>query len=299
MLSRYVGCNGVAMTSTSLPSHHGGTPPSGILSTSPLNSGEMHSDASNLMYNGEKETDAVDAEVPDNKYIQPPEQTLQGKQEKTPLRARIRILLIDDHDVVRKGMYTILSEEEDFEVVGQANNGNEAIALARQLKPDIILLDIFLGKTNGLDLSQQIQRASADTRIVIFTGVSDQDYLFRAMRIGVHGYLQKSLPLDDVLAALRAVYNGERVLGEPHAITQVLAEFSRLTKEQERSRSGLTDLEIELVRLAAEGRSNKEIASRQFWSEVTVKRKMQDIYRKLQATDRAQAVAEAMRMGLI
>ncbi len=287
------------MTSTPLPSHYGVGPPSRTVSTSPTNSGGVYSDTSNLIYNGEKETDPVETEAPAYQYTQPSEQTLQGRQEEAHARARIRILLIDDHDVVRKGMYTILSEEEDFEVVGQADNGNEAIVLARQFKPDIILLDIFLGKTNGLDLAQQIQRASVDTRIVIFTGVADQDYLFRAMRIGVHGYLQKSLPLDDVLAALRAVYNGERVLGEPHAITQVLTEFSRLTKEQERSRSGLTDMEIELVRLAAEGRSNKEIASRQFWSEVTVKRKMQDIYRKLQATDRAQAVAEAMRMGLI
>jgi DNA-binding NarL/FixJ family response regulator len=189
--------------------------------------------------------------------------------------------------------------EEDFEVVGEADSGSAAIMLVRQLKPDIILLDIFLGATNGLDLAQQLQRASSDTRIVIFTGVLEEDYLLRAMRIGVHGYLQKSLPLDDVLAALRAVYRGERVIGEPHAVTQVLSEFNRLTKEQERNRSGLTDLEIELVRQAAEGRSNKEIAASQFWSEVTVKRKMQDIYRKLQASDRAQAVAEAMRMGLI
>jgi DNA-binding NarL/FixJ family response regulator len=119
------------------------------------------------------------------------------------------------------------------------------------------------------------------------------------MRIGVHGYLQKSLPISELLPALRAVYWGERVIGEPRAITQVLGEFERVTKEQERIRSGLTDIEIELVRLAAQGCSNKEIASRQFWSEVTVKRKMQDIYRKLQVTDRAQAVADAMRMGLI
>lgn len=228
-----------------------------------------------------------------------PEQTQQEQSKKVPDATRIRVLVVDDHDVVRKGMCTILAEEKDFEVVGQANDGSTAVMLARLLKPDIILLDIFLGEANGLDLALQLQRASSDTRIAIFTGVTDEEYLMRAMRIGVHGYLQKSLPLDDVLAALRAVHRGERVIGEPHAVTQVLNEFSRLTKEQERSRSGLTDLEIELVRQAAEGRSNKEIAARQFWSEVTVKRKMQDIYRKLQATDRAQAVAEAMRMGLI
>jgi two-component system NarL family response regulator len=271
------------------------------LPLSPVNSGGKYNGASDFIYQGKKGAGMEKVEEHALTYHNAPqsEQAQQKQQEKVRGETRIRILVIDDHDVVRKGMCTILAEEKDFEVVGQADNGSVAITLARQLKPDITLLDIFLGVTNGLDLAQQLQRASSDTRIVIFTGVTEEDYLLRAMRIGVHGYLQKSLPLDDVLAALRAIYKGERVIGEPHAVTQVLSEFSRLTKEQERSRSGLTDLEIELVRQAAEGCSNKEIASRQFWSEVTVKRKMQDIYRKLQATDRAQAVAEAMRMGLI
>jgi two-component system NarL family response regulator len=211
----------------------------------------------------------------------------------------IRVLVVDDHEVVRKGVCTVLNEEADFEVIGQANNGNDAILLSIQLRPDIVLLDIYLGASNGLDVAQQLQRAAPETRIVIFTGLSDDGHLFRAMSIGVHGYLQKALSLNELLAALRAVHRGERVLGEPRAMTQVLTEFSRLTKEQGRVRSGLSDLEIELVRLVAEGCSNKEIAARQFWSEVTVKRKMQDIYRKLQVTDRAQAVAEAMRMGFI
>ncbi len=211
----------------------------------------------------------------------------------------IRVLIVDDHEIVRRGLYTVLSEQEDFEVVGQAGAANIAVTLAMQLQPDIVLLDIFLGASNGLDIAQQLQRGCPKSRIVILTGYSDEGHLFRAMRIGVHGYLQKSLPIGELLSALRNVYQGERVLGEPRAITQVLGEFERLTKEQVRVRSGLTDLEIELMRLVAEGCSNKEIASRQFWSEVTVKRKMQDIYRKLQVTDRAQAVAEAMRMGLI
>jgi DNA-binding NarL/FixJ family response regulator len=223
------------------------------------------------------------------------EQSSFSQQEQT----RIRVLVVDDHEVVRKGICTVLDGEADFEVVGQANTGNGTIAAAIQLQPDIVLLDIFLGASNGLDVAQQLQRACPETRIVVFTGLSDDVHLLRAMRIGVHGYLQKSLTLDALLSALRAVYAGERVIGEPHAITQVLNEFSRLTKEQDRARLGLSDLEIELVRLVAEGCSNREIASRQFWSEVTVKRKMQDIYRKLQVADRAQAVAEAMRMGLI
>jgi DNA-binding NarL/FixJ family response regulator len=243
-----------------------------------------------------EETDAViggegiEAQEPDTEQLQFSQQAV---------ATRKRVLVVDDHEVVRKGICAVLNEEADFEVVGQASTGNSAVALAIQLQPDIVLLDIFLGASNGLDIAQQLQRACPETRIVVFTGISDDVHLFRAMRIGVHGYLQKSLTLDAILAALRAVYGGERVISEPRAITQVLSEFSRLTKEQDRIRMGLSDLEIELVRLVAAGCSNREIASRQFWSEVTVKRKMQDIYRKLQVADRAQAVAEAMRMGLI
>ena len=211
----------------------------------------------------------------------------------------IRVLVVDDHEVVRKGLCTMLGEQEDFEVVGQVGSGSAAVMLALELQPDIVLLDILLGNTNGLDIAQQLQRACPNVRIVIVTGLMDEGHLFRAMRIGVHGFLQKALPIDELLAALRAVQRGERVVGEQQAMTQILGEFERVTKEQERARSGLSDLEIELMRLAAEGCSNKEIAARQFWSEVTVKRKMQDIYRKLQVTDRAQAVAEAIRMGLI
>ncbi len=211
----------------------------------------------------------------------------------------IRVLVVDDHEVVRKGLVTALNEEKDFVVVGQADNGIAAIARAQEFQPDIVLLDIFLGSSNGLDIAQQLQRACPEAKIVILTGLADEELLLRSMRIGVQGYLQKSLPLAELLGALRTVYRGERVIGEPHALTQVLSEFQRLTREQDRTRSGLSELEIELVRLAAQGCSNKEIAARQFWSEVTVKRKMQDIYRKLQVTDRAQAVAEAIRTGLI
>ncbi|HCI78101.1 MAG TPA: DNA-binding response regulator [Ktedonobacter sp.] len=211
----------------------------------------------------------------------------------------IRVLVVDDHEVVRRGICAVLNAEPDFEVVGQGNTGNEAIRLASQLQPDIVLLDVFLGTSNGLDIAQQLLRAHSAMRVVIFTGITENDTLLRAMRIGVHGYLQKAMPLNKLLDALRAVSRGERVIDDPQAITHVLNELSRLSREQDRLRSGLTEQEIELIRLAAEGRSNKEIAARQFWSEVTVKRKMQDIYRKLQATDRAQAVAEAMRLGLI
>lgn len=222
----------------------------------------------------------------------------EAQPEEKPLK-RIRVLVVDDHEVVRKGIGALLCEQEDFELAGQAATSRNALLMTQQLQPDIVLLDVFLGETNGLDIAQQLMRVSPGTRIVAFTGSRDDEQLLRAMRLGLHGYVQKAQPLDDLVAVLRTVAKGERVITEPRSITRILDEFSRLTKEQERMRSGLTDLEIELIGLAAEGCSNKEIAARQFWSEVTVKRKMQDIYRKLHVTDRAQAVAEAMRMGLI
>ena len=212
---------------------------------------------------------------------------------------RTRIVIVDDHEVLRQGLCLILGQEDDFEVVGETGTAKGALALALELQPDIILLDIFLGQANGLDTAKQLQHTCPNTHIVIFTGFSEEDLLFDAVRLGVHGYLLKTMPVEDLISALRAVQQGERVIGDPHAVTQVLNEFNRLTKAQNRLRSGLNTIEIEIVRLAAEGCSNKEIASRKFWSEITVKRKMQDIYRKLHVTDRAQAVAEVMRKGLI
>ena len=223
----------------------------------------------------------------------------QMSEQTNSAEARIRILLVDDHEVLREGLCMILAEEDDFKVIGEAGSGKAALNLAMELQPDIVLLDIFLGTSNGLDIAKQLQRSCPNTHVVMFTGFDDEDLLFDAIRIGVHGYLQKTMPVHDLISALRAVQQGERVIGDPHAVTQVLNEFNRLTKTQNRLRSGLNTLEIEIVRLAAEGCSNKEIASRKFWSEITVKRKMQDIYRKLQVTDRAQAVAEVMRKGLI
>src|ERR1700730_8265317 len=135
-------------------------------------------------------------------------------------QAVIRVLVVDDHEVVRKGLCTMLSEQEDFEVVGQAATGNAAVMLAKQLQPDILLLDIFLGNANGLDIAQQMQRGCPGTRIVIVTRYTDEAPLVRAMRMGVHGYLQKTLPAGEMLEALRSIYRGERVIGEPRAITR-------------------------------------------------------------------------------
>ncbi|SRR6266487_562563 len=218
-----------------------------------------------------------------------------SEQKDTP----IRVLIVDDHVILRQGICIMLNEEDDFEVVGDTGNGKAALMLALELQPDIVLLDIFLGTSNGLDVAKQLLRSCPDTRIVLFSGFDDENLLLDAIRIGVHGYLKKTLSIDDLVSALRAVHQGERVLGDSRAITQVLEEFHQLTKAHNRLRYKLNTTEIELVRLASEGCTNREIGTRLYWSEIQVKRKMQEVYRKLNVTDRAQAVAEAMRNGLI
>jgi DNA-binding NarL/FixJ family response regulator len=211
----------------------------------------------------------------------------------------IRVLLVDDYVILRQGIRALLRSEDDFEVVGETGNGRAALMLAMELQPDIVLLDSSLGATSGLDVAKQMLRTCPTTRVVLLTGADDEKLLFDALRIGVHGYLRKTLSIDDLKGALRAVQGGERVLGELHAVTQVVTEFHRLATEENRLRYRLSIKEAEVLRLASQGCTNKEIGTQLYWSEIQVKRKMQEIYRKLGVTDRAQAVAEAMRQGLI
>ena len=213
--------------------------------------------------------------------------------------ASMRVLIVDDHVILRQGICVMLNKDGDFNVVGEAEDEREALLLASELLPDIVLIDICLGTANGLDIAKQLLRCCPGTHIVLYGGSNDDKLLFDALRIGVHGFLQKTLSIDDLRRSLRAVQSGERVLGESQATTQVAIEFHRLTKEQSRLFRGLTTTEVELVKLVSNGCTNKEIGKQLFWSEIQVKRKMQDIYRKLQVADRAHAVAEAMRHGLI
>ncbi len=214
-------------------------------------------------------------------------------------KASIRVLVVADHVILRQGIHLMLDAENDFEVVGEVADEKAAAALTRELQPDIILVDISLEATRKLETVQRLLRLSPETRIVLFSGSNDEQLLLEAIRIGVHGYLQRTLSIDDLRKALRDVQSGERVLGQPQAVTQVMREFHRLTKEQVRLKYELNMREIELVSLASNGCTNKEIGRQLFWSEVQVKRKMQEVYRKLEVTDRAQAVAVAMRQGLI
>src|SRR6266516_36092 len=217
----------------------------------------------------------------------------------TPEHTSIRILVVADHVILRQGIQLMLNGGGDFEIVGEAEDERAALALTVELKPDIVLVDISLEVSSGLNIAQQLLRSSPDTRVVLIAGSNDEQILFQALEIGVHGYLYRTLSMDDLRSALYAVQRGERVLGKSQAVTQVVVEFHRLIRLQNLQKRGLSSMEIELINLASKGCTNKEIGKQLFWSEVQVKRKMQEVYRKLGVTDRAQAVAVAIRQGLI
>lgn len=210
-----------------------------------------------------------------------------------------RVVLVEDHPVYCAGLRALFNDDEGFQIVGQAVDGDAALALVRSYQPDVVLLDIGLGDANGLDLVSQLRRICPNVRVAVLTAHHEREYLLTAVRLGVHAFIQKDLPGHDIVAVVRQVLKGERVVAQPTALTTVLTEFSQLLQERERDRSKLTTQELEILRLAAAGLRNKDIGAHQFLSEVTIKRKLQDIYRKLNVSGKASAVAEAIRLGWI
>jgi DNA-binding NarL/FixJ family response regulator len=218
-----------------------------------------------------------------------------------PRNARTRVLIIDDHPLFCDALQALLERDERFEIVGKAWTSSDALTAARQLKPGMVLLDVALDNNtvNGLDLVHRFRSIYRDIKVVVLTAHTGNEYLMYALRLGVHAFLEKSMPPAALLAAIEQVHNGERVLPNLHHVTLALSELGQAIQERDRAHSGLSDQEIEMLRLAAAGHNNKEIGVHEFWSEITVKRKMQVIYRKLKVSSRAQAVAEAIRLGLI
>ena len=210
----------------------------------------------------------------------------------------LSVLIVDDHVLLREALCAVLNKETDFEVVGwTAPEGT--LTLAKALQPDIILLAIASGTTDWLALAKQLLACCPNTRVTIFTNVDNEHLLFDAVRIGVHGYLHKMLSASDMLTALRSISQGKQVVIGQHIAKPELNRRRRMSSEQNSINVGLSAKDIEILRLAAQGNSNREIGVHLYWSEITIKRRMQEIYQKLQAKDRAQAVAEALRLGLI
>jgi len=207
----------------------------------------------------------------------------------------IRILVADDHEVVRDGLKLILETEEDFEVIGEAGDGANAIQLAEELHPDVILMDLRMPGMDGLQALEKIHSHWPDIAVVILTTYNEDDLMVRGLRAGARGYLLKDTNRQTLFNSLRAAARGE-ALFLPEIIARVLNQTSA---EKRSPTSPLTERELEVLRLAANGERSKEIALHLGISERTVKAHLDSVYNKLSVDSRAAAVATAIERGLL
>jgi DNA-binding NarL/FixJ family response regulator len=217
----------------------------------------------------------------------------------------IRVLIADDHALFRRGLEMVLQDEADIDIVGQASDGAEAVANARDTLPDIVLMDIRMPKISGIEAARAMKEVAPTSKIVILTISDEEEDLFEAIRAGASGYLLKDIPLDEVAAAVRSVYGGQSLIN-PSMAGKLLTEFAALAKRDETAERvqhvqapKLTEREMEVLRLVARGLNNRDIAKELFISENTVKNHVRNILEKLQIHSRMEAVMIAVREKLI
>ena len=214
------------------------------------------------------------------------------------MMSRQRILLVDDHEVVRLGLKALLEHHPQFEVVGEASNAREAVDQVSRSNPDIVLMDIRLPGASGIEACEEITRRFPDTRVVMLTSYAEDEMLFSAIRAGASGYVLKQIGGEDLVRALEAVGRGEALLDS--AVTQrVFQEVRKAVKEEEASAfSNLSQQEKHVLVLVSEGKTNREIAKALFLGEGTVRNYVSSILSKLGVSNRAEAAAYAVEHNL-
>jgi DNA-binding NarL/FixJ family response regulator len=210
---------------------------------------------------------------------------------------KIRIVIADDHPVVREGISLILGLQSDLEVVGEAADGLQVIELVNEKKPDLVLIDLRMPNLGGAQAIQKIRETNKDVKFIILTTFADAESVFEGVRAGARGYLLKETLPDEIIRAIRKVNKGESLI-EPSMITQVLDRFSKVIQKQEFI-TELTPRELEVLKLLAEGTSNKDIAAQLFISIKTVKTHITHIFEKLDVKNRTEAVAKAHKSKMI
>ncbi len=211
----------------------------------------------------------------------------------------IRVLLVDDQPLVRAGLETLLDEEADIEVVGDATNGEEAITAVAELIPDVVLMDIRMPVLDGLEATRRIAKLKSEARIVILTTFDLDEYVFQALRAGASGFLLKDAPADEIVRAVRVAASGDALLA-PSITRRLIERFSGQTAQGVTSQlRWLTEREREVLLLMARGLNNSEIATRLFLGETTVKTHVAHVLDKLELRDRVQAVVLAYESGLV
>ena len=214
------------------------------------------------------------------------------------LESKMRIVLVDDHEVVRLGLKVLLEQNDHFEVVGEANNAKEAVEIAGKLRPDIVLMDIRLPGASGIDACEEITQLYPEVRVVMLTSYAEDEMLFSAIRAGASGYLLKQINSDDLIRSLESVRRGDALL-DPLVTQRVFQEVRRAVKEEEASAFAiLSQQEKHVLILVSEGKTNREIAKSLFLGEGTVRNYVSSILSKLGASNRAEAAAYAVEHNL-
>jgi DNA-binding NarL/FixJ family response regulator len=209
------------------------------------------------------------------------------------MRESVRILIVDDHDVVRRGLQSILTGFADLEVIGTAASGQEALELAASMHPDIVLLDLQMPGMHGLEVIARLVNDEAPPAIIVLTVHDDDEIVSRAVKAGARGYVLKHASGEDLIRVIRHVAAGGRHFDE--VVVRALLNDEQRVKEQQL----LTAHEVEVLKMVAAGATNREVGEQLFLSPDTVKSHLETIYRKLEVSDRAHAVAVAMRKGLL
>jgi DNA-binding NarL/FixJ family response regulator len=210
----------------------------------------------------------------------------------------IKILVVDDHPVVRDGLTAILGTQADFEIVGEASNGEEAIHLAKELQPDVILLDLEMPGSDGVDTLRKLRVHQPEVNTLVFTAFDTDDRILSAIRAGAQGYLLKGVPREDLFKAVRVISSGGSLL-QPVVASKLLQHVSTPRDEKLNGLESLTEREMEVLKLLGAGKTNKEIATILFISERTVKFHVSSILKKLDVGNRTEAVSLAAHHGLI
>lgn len=224
-----------------------------------------------------------------------PETTGNGEQEDTQL---IRVLLADDHALVREGTRRLLEAESDVVVVAEASSGEEAVAAAERLHPDIAIIDIAMPGMGGIEATRKIKALCPETAVLILSAYDDEPYLIALLEAGAAGFLLKNVHGQELINAIHAVSRGESVL-QPSLAEKVMRRLSYRTSPAQRSTDILSDREFDVLRLAARGLPNKEIARRMGLSIRTVHSHLANIFTKMQVGSRTEAVLQALRQGMI